>query len=147
MLCAKTSPRGRLSFPGGGAPYHGLYGEALPGKDTFFRIQVHERVGISIVEVYEIKGNLSFRSVKGPKRANRPFYGYERDTKSSWFIDLFILKIRCIYSKGMQRSYWSGYYVKGVPFVRRKYTKWARFLSKIAYERHEGWSPGRTLPL
>ena len=68
MLCAKSSPRGRLSFPGGGgAPYHGLYGEALPGKDTFFRIQVYERVGISIVEVYEIKGNLSFRSVKGPK--------------------------------------------------------------------------------
>ena len=93
MLCAKTSPRGRLSFPGG-TPYHGLSGEAPPGRGTFLRLQVYKRVGISIVEVYEIKGNLSFRSVKGPKRANRPFYGL----KSCWFIDLFMLKIRCIYS-------------------------------------------------
>ena len=88
MLCAK--------FPGG-TPYHGLFEEAPPGRGTFLRLQVYKRVGISIVEVYEIKGNLSFRSVKGPKRANRPFYGYERDTKSSWFIDLFILNLRCIY--------------------------------------------------
>ena len=88
MLCAK--------FPGG-TPYHGLFEEAPPGRGTFLRLQVYKRVGISIVKVYEIKGNLSFRSVKGPKRANRPFYGYERDTKSSWCIDLFILNLRCIY--------------------------------------------------
>ena len=66
MLCAKTSPRGRLSFPGA-TPYHGPFGEAPPERGTFLRFQVYERVGISIVEVYEIKGNLSFRSVKGPK--------------------------------------------------------------------------------
>ena len=41
-----------ITFPGG-IPYHGLYGEASPGKDTFFRTRVHKRVGISIVEVYE----------------------------------------------------------------------------------------------
>ena len=82
MLCAKTSSRGRLSFPGG-TPYHGLFGEAPPGRCTFLRLQVYERVGISIDEVYKIKGNLSFRSVKGPKTANRLFYGYERDKKSS----------------------------------------------------------------
>ena len=89
MLCAK--------FPGG-TPSHGLFEEAPPGRDTFLRLQVYKRVGISIVEVYEIKGNLSFRSVKGPKRANRPFYGCERDKKTPWFIDLFMLKILCIYS-------------------------------------------------
>ena len=41
-----------FTFPGG-TPYHGLYGEASPGKDTFFRTWVQKRVGISIVEVYE----------------------------------------------------------------------------------------------
>ena len=40
---------------GGGTPYSGLYGEALPERGTFFRLQVYERVGISQVEVY-IKG-------------------------------------------------------------------------------------------
>ena len=37
-----------ITFPGG-IPYHGLYGEASPGKDTFFRTRVHKRVGISRV--------------------------------------------------------------------------------------------------
>ena len=34
---------------GGGTPYNGLYGEALPGRGTFFRLQVYQRVGISQV--------------------------------------------------------------------------------------------------
>ena len=39
---------------------------------TSSRLQVYERVGISIVEVYERVGkSVSFWSVKGPKRANR----------------------------------------------------------------------------
>ena len=33
--------------------YNGLYGEALPERGTFFMLQVYERVGISLVEVYE----------------------------------------------------------------------------------------------
>ena len=40
----------------GGTPYNGLYGEALPKRGTFFRLQVYERVGISLVEVYERVG-------------------------------------------------------------------------------------------
>ena len=39
---------------GEGTPYDGLYGEAPPEKGTFFRPQVYERVGSSLV-VY-IKG-------------------------------------------------------------------------------------------
>ena len=31
---------------GGGAPYNGLYGEAPPGRGTFFTLQAYERVGI-----------------------------------------------------------------------------------------------------
>ena len=34
-------------------PYNGLYGEALSERGTFFRLQVYERVGISLVEVYK----------------------------------------------------------------------------------------------
>ena len=40
----------------GGTPYNGLYGEALPKMGTFFRLQVYERVGISLVEVNERVG-------------------------------------------------------------------------------------------
>ena len=35
-----------------------------------FRLQVHEFVGFSLVEENERVGNLSLRSVKGPKRVN-----------------------------------------------------------------------------
>ena len=35
---------------------NGLYGEAPPERGTFFRLQVYERVGISLVGVYERKG-------------------------------------------------------------------------------------------
>ena len=50
-------PRG-----GGGTPYNGLYRKDPPERGTFFRLQVYERVGISLVEVYEREGK-SF----GPK--------------------------------------------------------------------------------
>ena len=56
---------------GGGTPYDGLYGEAPPERGTLFRLQVYESVGISLVEVYKRVGNLSRKSVKGPKRTNR----------------------------------------------------------------------------
>ena len=42
--------------PGGGTPYNDRYGEAPPERGTFFRLQVHERVGISLVEVYKRAG-------------------------------------------------------------------------------------------
>ena len=32
---------------GGGTSYNGLYGEALPERVTFFRLQVYKGVGIS----------------------------------------------------------------------------------------------------
>ena len=35
-----------------GTPYDGLYGEAPPKRGTFFRLQVYERVGILIVDVW-----------------------------------------------------------------------------------------------
>ena len=43
----------QVSLPGGGdggTPYNGLYGEAVPKRGTFFRLEVYETVGISRVE-------------------------------------------------------------------------------------------------
>ena len=39
-------------IPAGGTPYDGLYGEAPPERGTFFKLQVYERVEISLIEVY-----------------------------------------------------------------------------------------------
>ena len=53
------------SYPGGeGTPYNGLYGEAPPKRGTFFRLQVYERVGISLVEVYKRVGKFVIRICK-----------------------------------------------------------------------------------
>ena len=38
---------------GGGTPFRVLYGEALSERGTFFRLQVYERVGILLVEVFK----------------------------------------------------------------------------------------------
>ena len=36
---------------GGGTPFNGLYREALPEMGIFFKLQLYERVGISLAEV------------------------------------------------------------------------------------------------
>ena len=55
----------------GGTSYNGLYGEAPPERGTFFRFQVYERVGISLVEVYKRVGKSFIWVRERPKRANR----------------------------------------------------------------------------
>ena len=40
-----------LRYDPGGTPGDGLYGEAPPERDTFFRPQVCERIGILLVDV------------------------------------------------------------------------------------------------
>ena len=37
----------------GGTPYDGLYGEVPPERNLFFRLQVYERVSISLDEEYK----------------------------------------------------------------------------------------------
>ena len=51
---------------------------------TFFRPQVYERVGISLLKVY-MKGKMSFRSVKkGPKELPDAFFGCGKVKKTFW---------------------------------------------------------------
>ena len=38
---------------GRGTPYNRIYGDALPVRDTFLRLEVDKTVGISRVEVYQ----------------------------------------------------------------------------------------------
>ena len=45
-----------LKSQGGRSPYDGPYGEALPERGIFFMLQVYERVGISLIEVYKMVG-------------------------------------------------------------------------------------------
>ena len=45
-----------LSITWSKSPYNGLYGESVPERGTFFRLQVYERVGISLVEVHKTLG-------------------------------------------------------------------------------------------
>ena len=49
------------SISPGDTPYNGLYGEALPERGTFFRLQVYKRVGKSAVSQRELnKEHFSF---------------------------------------------------------------------------------------
>ena len=58
-LYGEAPPKRATFFPCGvlpGPPYDGLCEEAPPERGTFCRVQVHERVGISLVEVYKKGG-------------------------------------------------------------------------------------------
>ena len=51
IYCITASePRGE------GTPYNGLQQGAPPKRGTFFRLLVYERVGISLIEIYERGG-------------------------------------------------------------------------------------------
>ena len=51
-----TGVQSRGGGGGGVTPNDGLYGEAPSERGLFFRLQVYERVGISLVEVYKRGG-------------------------------------------------------------------------------------------
>ena len=61
---------------GGGTPYNGLCGEAQPKRGTFFRLQVHERVGKSAISVCK----------KAQKGLQMHFMAVKRSRKSSGFL-------------------------------------------------------------
>ena len=79
----------KILCPGGGGG-HSLCREAPPERGAFVRLQVYERVEISLVEVYEREGKsviwVCKKDQKGPTEA---FYGFERDEKTSWICDIY----------------------------------------------------------
>ena len=100
----------------GGSLYNGLYREAVPERGTFFKLQVYERVGISLVEVYERVGkSVTLDSEKAQKGQQIHFKAVKKLRKQTFcFCDLFIFERQCIYSSR-----------KG----------WVPFLSKMVYKR------------
>ena len=69
---------------GGGTPYNGLYGEASAERCTFFRLQVYERVGISLVEVYERVGKSVIWVCD--RAQTDEFYGFIKSRKRCIFV-------------------------------------------------------------
>ena len=51
-------------------PIMAYTGRLRPGGDTFFRLQVYERAGISLVEVYKRVGKSVILVREGAQRAN-----------------------------------------------------------------------------
>ena len=112
----------KLSRRGDGTPFKVLYDEAPYERGSFFRLQVNERVGVLLVEVFKRVGNLSFGSVKWPNGLNRWTPSQARG--NVLFLDLFLFKFGCNVLKG---------YVKGVPFISD--TKGVPFPWKMVYKR------------
>ena len=66
--CIATCPCGRNPW---GTPYNSICGEAPHERGTFFRFLIHERVGISLVEVYERAAKSVFSVCKKTKTPNK----------------------------------------------------------------------------
>jgi len=75
-------------------PYKGLCEEARPERGTIYGLQVYERVGILVVEVYERVSNsviFIFCLQKGRSRLTDEFYGFKKSRKLSGFVnDLYV---------------------------------------------------------
>ena len=72
---------------GGGTPYQGLYGEALPKRGIFFRLQVYKRVGILLVGVNERAGKcLIWVCERAQRTIKHEFYGFIKSRKRSIFV-------------------------------------------------------------
>ena len=75
-------------------------------------------------------GNLSFGSVKGPKRLTDDFYGFIISGKRSVLVIDFSLKDSAFTAVKWDAKF-QRRYVKGVPFVNRRYTKGVPFREKL----------------
>ena len=108
--------------------------------------QVYKRVGISPAEVYNWKDReiMSSRSIKGPWRANwRGLVIYSSSKDSALFIVPLWLLTTVKRGATLQTRY-----VTGVPFVNRRYTIGAPFLTKMVhvYERGKRLDLGAKSP-
>ena len=138
--CEKSKHKSR-----GVLPIMAYTGELRPNceRGIFSRLQVYERVGISILEVHErVEKSVSSRSVKRPKRANRRIlwlWKSRDDFPVLWFIHS-LKTVHWQQLKVMQSSKLG--ILKEVPFVNGRY--WVRegylFSQKILCRRVRSWT-------
>ena len=83
VLPGGSQPRG-MGGGGGCTLYNGPYGEAPPERDTFFRLQVYERVANLLVEVCERVGK---SVIWVCERANRCILWLYKVEKTFYFGD------------------------------------------------------------
>ena len=82
----------------GGTPYNGLYGEATLERSTFFRLQVYQRVGSLLNELYKKVEKSVIWVCDRAQRANRWMLWLYKVRKTLYFCDWFLFKWQCIYS-------------------------------------------------
>ena len=69
----------------GGTSYNGQYGEAPPETGIFFSLQVYERVGILLVEVYKRVGkSVSWVCERAQTGLTDELHGYIKSRKRSF---------------------------------------------------------------
>ena len=78
----------------GGTPYNGQYKKDVPKRGNFFRLQLYERVGILLNEVYRSVRKSVISDYK--KALTGVCHVFERDKKTFWFCDLSVVKRQCI---------------------------------------------------
>ena len=103
---------------GGGTPYNGLYREAPPERGTFFSLQLYEREGILLVEVYIWRGReiCHLGMLKGPKDQTDEFYVFIKSSKRSIFVvDSYLNDNAFTAATGM----WKGYHLS-IEGIRKK---------------------------
>ena len=76
----------------GGTHHNGLKREAPPKQGIFFRLQVYEREGILLVEVYERVGTSVIWVCEMASRVTNEFYGFIKSRKRSICVISSILK-------------------------------------------------------
>ena len=129
-------------------PYNGRYGEAPPERGTFFRLQVHERVGISLVEVYKRVGKSVIWVCKRAQKCKWVWWLWNIE-KTFNFCDWFLFKRQCIFSSKREAKFYTGMWIrKGYHMSIEGWytcTKGILFSLKMVYKRVRGWTSRRSL--
>ena len=135
---------------GGGSPYKGPIRGGSARKGIFFRLQVNEREGISLVEVY--KNGRENCHLRLWNRANSWILRLYKAEKAFYFCDWFLFKRQWAYSswrgcKVLNKVWERGTIfnrkcMKGVPFRQKWYIKgWTVEPYGIASPNNMCWAP------
>ena len=107
------------------------------------------RVGVSLVKVYgRVAGKsvISFckKTQSGKEMQFVAVKSYE-NVLVLYVIHILNLTKDYAFTAIKRDTKFETWYVKGVPFVIVRYTKWVPFLSKVLYKKVRAWTSGRSL--